>query len=66
MLVFFMEDKTTSILPTKKVEKIIGSSKTLFEGSLVEISYEKKLYEAQVLKLHGKVYNYIILTLNMR
>ena len=58
--VFFTEDKTTCILSTKKVEKIIGSTKTLFEGSRVQISYEKNLYEALVLKLHGKFY--IILT----
>ena len=55
MLVFFKEDKTTCILPTNKVENIVGSNQTLYEGSRVEIRYEKKLYEAQVLKLHGKL-----------
>ena len=55
MLVFFKEDKTTCILPTNKVENIFKSNQTLYEGSRLEIRYEKKLCEAQVLKLHGKL-----------
>ena len=55
MLVFFDEDKTTCIIPTSRVEKVIGSDGTLSEGSKVIVNYERKHYEAQVLKLHGKV-----------
>lgn len=54
MLVFFEEDKTTCILPTNAVNKILGSNQALSDGAKVEVMYEKKLYEAQVLKLHGK------------
>ena len=54
MLIFFDEDQTTYILPTSKVKRIFGTNQTLLEGSKIEVSYERKLYTAQVLKLHGK------------
>ena len=54
MLVFLDEDQTTCILPTSKVKRIFGTNQTLLEGSKIEVSHERKLYTAQVLKLHGK------------
>ena len=54
MPIFFDEDQTTCILPTSKVKQIFGTNQTLLEGSKIEVSYERKLYTAQVLKLHGK------------
>jgi hypothetical protein len=54
MLVFFQEDKTTCILPTSKVRRILESNQTLWEGAKVQVEYENKLFFAQILKLHGK------------
>ena len=54
MLVFFKEDKTTCILPIGNVKRILCSNQTLTEGAKVEVDYENKLYEAQILKLYGK------------
>ena len=57
MLVFFEADKTTCVLPTNRIKNILDQNKELTEGSRVEILYEKELFEAQVLKLHGKFQN---------
>ena len=55
ILVFFEEDKTSCMLPTGIVKRILGSNQTLSEGAKVEVDYEKELlYEAQILKLRGK------------
>jgi hypothetical protein len=42
-------------LPTGNVKRILGLNQTLYEGAEVEIKYKKELYEAQILKIHGKV-----------
>ena len=55
MLVFFDADKTTCILPTSKAKNILDANQTLSEGSRVETLYENELFEAQVLKLLGKL-----------
>ena len=54
MLVFFHEDKTTSVIDTNKVKEILGENSKLEEGCDVLVQCEKTNYEANVIKLHGK------------
>ena len=56
MLVFFPADETTSILPTNKTK-----SKHVEEGETVIVEYEKKDYEAIILKLHGKLTTFMLI-----
>ena len=54
MLLFFNEDKSTSMLNTNKVLKILNGESKLHEGCSVEVDFDGVSYEALVLKLHGK------------
>lgn len=56
MLVFFEADKMTSILPTSKVKKVLGEGSKLEDGANVIVEYDKVDYEAQIIKLHGKIF----------
>lgn len=53
MLVFFEEDKTTCILATKFVKRIIGGSNKLTDEVQVMVNYEGQEYRAVIIKLHG-------------
>ena len=54
MLVFFEEGKTLCMLPTGNVKRMQGLNQTLpGEGAQVAVDYENKIYDTQILKLHG-------------
>jgi hypothetical protein len=54
MLVYFEIDKSTCILGTKFIKRIIGGN-ALIEGAAVYmIDYEGQEYQATIIKLHGK------------
>ena len=61
MLVFFPEDKSTSILSTSKVQSI-SSGNRLEEGAEVIINFNNVPYEASVIKLHGKLSQFIFIS----
>ena len=54
MLCFFNVDKTTSILDTNKIVEFKNAEK-LEEGITVLVKFGEDEFEANVLKLHGKL-----------
>ena len=53
MLVYFKTDKSTCILGTKFIKRIVDGN-TLIEGAVVMVDYEGQEYQATIIKLHGK------------
>ena len=62
MLVFFEEDKSTCILGTKFVKRIIDGSNKLTDRAQVMVDYEGQEYRAVIIKLHG-TYSIVSFTL---
>ena len=57
MLVFFSEDKCTSILNTNKIKRIVSTGESkIREGITVDVDYGGVSYEAQIVRMHGKFY----------
>ena len=53
MLVFFNVDQTTAVLETTKVKEVLQGDKVQ-EGATVLVEFGKDVFEASVVKLHGK------------
>ena len=53
MLVFFNVDQTTAVLETTKVKEVLQGDKVQ-EGATVLLEFGKDVFEASVVKLHGK------------
>ena len=53
MLVFFNVDQTTAVLETTKVKDVLQGDKVQ-EGATVLVEFGKDVFEASVVKLHGK------------
>ena len=56
VLVFFNVDQTTAVLETTKVKNVSQGDK-IQEGATVLVEFGKKVFEASVVKLHGKSLN---------
>ena len=59
MLVFFAIDESTCILDTNKVLKVL-EGENVVEDALVLVKYGKEELEARVLKLHGKIFSFVM------
>ena len=53
MLIFFNVDQTTAVLETSKVKNVLQGEK-IQEGATVLVEFGKEIFEASVVKLHGK------------
>ena len=53
MLIFFNVDQTTAVLETSKVKNVLQGKK-IQEGATVLVEFGKEIFEASVVKLHGK------------
>ena len=51
-LFYFASDKSTSIVPTKNIVKVVKGDKTT-RGSVVNVKYEKEELEATVIGAAG-------------
>lgn len=51
-LFYFASDKSTSIVPTKNIVKVVEGEKTT-RGSVVNVKYEKEELEATVIGVAG-------------
>ena len=52
MLVFFNVDQTTAVLETTKVKDVLQGDKV--QGATVLVEFGKDVFEASMVKLHGK------------
>ena len=53
MLILFNVDQTTAVLETTKVKDVLQGDK-IQEGATVLVEFGKEVFEASVVKLHGK------------
>ena len=53
---FFNVDQTTAVLETTKVKNVSQGDK-IQEGATVLVEFGKEVFEASVVKLHGKSLN---------
>ena len=53
MLILFTVDQTTGVLETTKVKNVLQGKK-IQEGATVLVEFGKEVFEANVMKLHGK------------
>ena len=56
VLVFFNVDQTTAVFETTKVKNVSQGDK-IQEGATVLVEFGKEVFEASVVKLHGKSLN---------